>query len=117
MSSSRSNRSNRSTGSSDSIKKFQEKYLKELEAEAQQMTIKKIKDRIHKIENYKKGYEDKEEVINQFNNQIKLLTNIRNYKKQEEKTKHPIRASIAHFLSKRFRRGGKTKRRTRKYKK
>jgi len=117
MSSSRSNRSNksnkssksnRSTGLSDSVK-FQKKYLNELKVEAQQMTIKKLKERIENIESIKREYEGNENVKQQLNKQIELLVSIRNNKKREYKANHPMHSSIAHTFTKRFWNGGKSR--------
>jgi preprotein translocase subunit SecF len=113
--SSKSNKSNRSTGSSDSVK-FQKKYLIELKVEAQRMTIKKLKERIETIESIKREYQGNENVQQQLNKQIELLTDIRNRKKQEEKLEHPFRSAIAHYATKGFVRGGKTRRRSGKHK-
>jgi len=74
------------------------------------LTIEQLKERIKLLQYIVKNFPNDQIVVRQMNDEIAILTNIRNRKKQEEKTKHPIRSVFAHIAKKGF--GGKTRRRS-----
>jgi hypothetical protein len=80
------------------------------------LTIEELKERINSLEFVIKNFPNDQGIIPQMKEEIAMLTSIRNRKKQEEKTKHPIRSAIAHYATKGFRRGGNTRRRSGKNK-